>query len=314
MPHGRGVVSTSGTGSQPVRTDTLTELPGVAELSLTRAVTLYWDRQLLGASRRRHVDDLGIGVVVQGQYPASCAVVDLGSTRLKELDLSRELVILGWVRDETLVHLARLLEGDEGDLSSESANHYCFGMVLRVLGEVGFNPLTRATLLRIGYRDLCRDLDPQSPEGIRIDLGTQGIARVGLNADDAVLEIAVDHPRSGAVLEARLAGAFPSMVVARGPARTGQVARYEARMPLPVSVSEVRRLMAQLRAGLTRLVAMFEPARFEGVARSIATFGARDTLARFETGASPASGPVSGPELPAPAPEGFGPAENTTVH
>ncbi|MEZ4416952.1 MAG: hypothetical protein R3E10_14470 [Gemmatimonadota bacterium] len=268
------------------RPDALGDVPGTPDLALTRSVILYWDRQVIGASQP-HVDDIGVGLVLEGRYAASTSVLDLGSTRLRELDLSRELAVLGWVRSETLAHVLDLLAAQQGapDLISrpdQRVGPYCFGLGLRVLAGLGFSAATRPAFLRIGFRDLRRDFDPDGRRGIRVDLGEQGIASFELDVDDLTLRIRLDRARDASLLETALNRSFPGLTVRRaGMLQRASTVLYEARVPLPRSVNETRELMRTLRAGLIRLVARFEPARYEELARSLEIFGHRDTLLRF---------------------------------
>lgn len=278
------------------RPDALADVPGTPDLALTRAVVLYWDRQVIG-SAGSHLDDIGVGLVLEGRYAASTSVLDLGSTRVRELDLSRELAVLGWVRQETLTHVLDLISATaEPTRPGALAGPYCFGLGLRVLGHLGFSSLTRPAFLRIGFRDVRRDVDADGRRGIRVDLGEDGVAAFSLDPDDVTLKVQVDRPRDPAHLEVALGRCFPGFPLRRaGLLPRGSSVLYEARLPLPRSVGETRELMRQIRGGLTRLVARFEPARHEELARGLETFGARDTLLRFHP-ASAASAALLEPQ------------------
>ena len=318
MPLNEGRVGSSVGGGSYVRPDALADMPGVPELSLTRAVVLYWDRQVLGSTPGRHADDIGLGVVMEGSYPASCAVLDLGSTRIQEVDLSGELLVLGWVREETLSHIGELLEhrgAAREDLlrsTKDEVAPYCFALGLRVLEHTGFTSLSRTAFLRISFRDLCRDLDPQSPQGIRVDMGSEGIARIALNSDDLTLVVTVDQARDALSVETSLAKAFSALPLRRALKSTDHATMYEARMPLPTSVSEVRALMRTVRAGVDRLLSKFEPVRHAELSKSAETFGHRDTLLRFlATGSAEGKPGTEAPTIPTLSPAV---AENATVH
>src|SRR5687767_689080 len=84
--------------------------------------------------------------------------VDLGSADVKLLDLSSELVVLDWVYDPTLEHVGRLVSDSALGIAGQRDElaRFSFRLALRLLERVGFGPLTRPTLLRIGFRDICR--------------------------------------------------------------------------------------------------------------------------------------------------------------
>src|SRR5690606_12732469 len=115
------------------------------------------------------------GLVLDGEYAASAEVLELGSGTIRQLDLSAELVILDWVYEPTLDHV-RLLLDTPRDLSLMSGGvvpgplvQYCQAITLSVLGRVGYNALTRPTVLRMGFRDIVRDLDMNERTAVRIN-------------------------------------------------------------------------------------------------------------------------------------------------
>ena len=101
------------------------------------------------------IRDIVLALVLEGRYAASADAVDLGSADVKQLDLSHELVVLDWAYEPTLEHAATLLRDaasrgrEDGELE-----RFCFRIALRAIERVGFSPLTRPTLLRIGFRDV----------------------------------------------------------------------------------------------------------------------------------------------------------------
>jgi hypothetical protein len=255
------------------------DVPGVCAVPLTRAIVQYRAVHEMDLAGSR-VSDIGMGLVMDGRYAAAAEVLDLGSGRLKVLDLSRELVILDWAYEPTHEHLQALLaaDGEEGE-----ARRYGFRMAMGVLGRVGFGPLTRPVLLRIGYRDVCRDFDLHEETSIRIVLGAGRVVRAHLDYDDCALVFrtamhAPDRPFERAVMDA-----FPGAAVRRvDPSGPEASLRYRVAFELPGSVREVRSVVSEIRDGLAHLTARFEPDRFRAVAGLVQTFGARETLSGLE--------------------------------
>ena len=133
-----------------IRPEAMADVPGVCELPLTRAIVQYRDVHEVEVPGGR-IQDIGLALVLEGRYAASADVVDLGSSDVKQLDLSHELVVLDWVYEPTLDHASRLVRdaaarGRDGELE-----RFCFQVALRAIERVGFSPLTRPTLLRFGF-------------------------------------------------------------------------------------------------------------------------------------------------------------------
>ena len=149
------------------RPDALADVPGICDLPLTRAVVQYRDVHELHHPGGR-IRDIGLAVVMAGRFASSARAVDLGSAEVKYLNLTTELVILDWVYDPTLAHLRALSDAREQPSRGEQLRRYCFDLALRVLDRRGFTPLTRPILLRIGFRDLCKDLDLHEDTVVRI--------------------------------------------------------------------------------------------------------------------------------------------------
>ena len=269
--------------------EAMSDVPGVCELPLTRAVVQYRDVHELQLAGGR-IQDIGLGLVLEGRYASSAEVVDLGSAVVKTLDLSAELVVVDWAYEPTLEHAHALLRaaaterarGAAGGEAGPELERFCFRLALNVLERVGFGPITRATLLRIGFRDICRDLDLHEGTSVRIDAGLGRVVRVHLDYDGnaLVFRTATDAPDPG--LEAALVDAFPAGDLRRlVPPTPGRSGGYHLRFPLPADLSETREQLARIRSGVVRLLARFEPARLEELERVVGTFGRRETLARL---------------------------------
>lgn len=270
-------------------TETLPEamgdVPGICELPLTRAVVQYRDVHEMDTPGGR-IEDIGLALVVEGRFAASAEVLDLGSGHLKVLDLSTELVVLDWVYEPTLDHVASLVTAAAaGSPEGESLRPYAFRLGLRVLERVGFGPLTRPSFLRIGFRDICRDLDLHEGTSIRIVLGPGRLTRVHLDYDACALLFRTALQRPDAQLEHALLCAFPGAEVRRlVPVRETDSLDYQVRFSLPESLPEAREALGCMRRGLAALVARFEAGRYAEMAPVLETFGARETLAGLRVG------------------------------
>lgn len=276
-------------------TETLPEamgdVPGICELPLTRAVVQYRDVHEMDAPGGR-IEDIGLALVVEGRFASSAEVLDLGSGHLKVLDLSTELVVLDWVYEPTLAHVASLVTAAAAGGEEPVLRTYAFRLGLRVLQRVGFGPLTRPSFLRIGFRDICRDLDLHEGTSIRIVLGPGRLTRVHLDYDTCALVFRTALKEPDAQLEHVLVTAFPAGEVRRlVPVRETDSLAYQVRFPLPESLAETREVLGAMRQGLGALVARFEPRRFEAMDRLLETFGVRETLAGLHV-AEPRHQPV----------------------
>lgn len=263
------------------RPEAMSDVPGVCELPLTRAVVQYRDVHEVDVPGGR-IRDIGLALVLEGRYASTAEVVDLGSADVKLLDLSGELVILDWVYEPTLEHVGGLVrsaaEGrDQGELS-----RFCFRLALSVIERVGFGPLTRPTLLRVGFRDICRDLDLNDGTSVRISAGGGQIVRAHLDYDGNALLVRTPTAQADPSLEAALRDAFPATDLRRlVPASPAAAGGYQVRFPLPLSLEELRSELQGVRSGLARLVARFEPDRFASIESTLETFGERETLGRL---------------------------------
>ena len=267
------------------RPEAMADVPGVCELPLTRAVVHYRDFHEVDSPGGR-IQDIGLALVLEGRFASSAEVLDLGSSAVKLLDLSSELVVLDWVYEPTLKHVNRLLiertRGDEDVGVAGRLGAYSFQMALSLLGRLGYGPLTRPTFLRIGFRDICRDLDFHEGTAVRIILGEHRVARAHLDYDSNSLVFSTPSPEPDASLESGVLGAFPHSDVMRiSEAHNGGSVYYQVRLSFPASLAEAREELRTIRRGLGGLLARFEPERFKGIEQHITTFGSRDTLSQL---------------------------------
>jgi hypothetical protein len=264
----------------------MADVPGVCELSLTRAVVQYRGVHEVDLPEGR-IEDIGLALVLEGQFASSAQVVDLGSARVKQLDLSTELVVLDWVYEPTLEHVHRLLRvasdpGAEGRAARKELAPYCFDLALRVLRRAGYGPLSRSALLRIGFRDICRDLDLHEGTSVRIVLGRGRLVRAHMDCDGNSLVFRTAFQGPDEVFESALKEAFSGQDIRRlVPAGEGLDLSYQVRFPLPLDLQEVRMMVREMRNGLIHLLARFEPDRYRALLSVLETFGTRETLGRI---------------------------------
>lgn len=260
----------------------MADVPGVCELPLTRAVVQYRDLHEVDVPGGR-IQDVGLALVLEGRYASSAEVIDLGSAEVKLLDLSHELVILDWVYEPTLEHVGKLIraaaEGNRGELSK-----FCFQVGLEVLERVGFSSLTRPSLLRIGYRDVCRDLDLHEGTSVRFVLGAGRVVRVHMDYEANALLVRTPTSTRDPVLEEALTAAFPGCDLRRiVPPSSAAAGGYQVRFALALDLDELREQLTVIRNGLLRLFTRFEPQRVRQVESMLATFGDRETLGRLRS-------------------------------
>ncbi|MSR36891.1 MAG: hypothetical protein EXR95_09695 [Gemmatimonadetes bacterium] len=264
------------------RPEAMADVPGVCELPLTRAVVQYRDRHEIDMDGGR-IQDIGLALVLEGRYASAAEAVDLGSADVKLLDLSSELVVLDWVYDPTLEHVAKLISdaalGAPGQ--RDELARFSFRLALRLLERVGFGPLTRPTLLRIGFRDICRDLDLHDGTSVRIVAGPGRVVRTQLDYDGNALSFRTAADRPDPELEAALLEAFPHADARRRLPAPGGPSGYQVRLALPLTLDEARSTMAGIRSGLGHLIARFEPDRYRSLEPVLSTFGSRETLAQL---------------------------------
>ncbi|MGD2071493.1 MAG: hypothetical protein PVI57_22695 [Gemmatimonadota bacterium] len=271
------------------RPEAMSDVPGVCELPLTRAVVQYRDVHEMDLAGGR-IQDIGLALVLEGRFASSAEAIDLGSASVKLLDLSAELVVLDWVYEPTLEHAHRLVRavasraerGEERAESHREMERFCFRLAMTVLERVGYGPLTRPSLLRIGFRDVCRDLDLHEGTSVRIAMAAGRVVRAHLDYDGNALVFRTAGTAPDPGLEDALADAFPTGALHRlVPSTAGRGGGYQVRFPLPLGIDEAREELASIRTGLARLVSRFEPERFRALERVVDTFGRRETLARL---------------------------------
>ena len=232
------------------RPEAMSDVPGVCELPLTRALVQYRDVHETDMAGGR-IQDIGLALVLEGRYASSAEALDLGSADLKILDLSAELVVLDWAYEPTLDHARALLRESLTSGDRKPLERFGFRLALRVLERLGFGALTRPTLMRIGFRDICRDLDLHEGTSVRIVMGSGHVARAHLDYDGNALVFSTATSERDRALEDALRRSFPSGDVRRLlPASEAASGGYQVRFPLPHSVSEVRQEMTRLREGL----------------------------------------------------------------
>jgi hypothetical protein len=226
------------------------------------------------------IEDIGLALVVEGKYASTAEAVDLGSGSVKVLDLSTELVVLDWVYEPTVDHVSELITASAAMREQDALRSYSRKLGLRVLERVGFGPLTRPTFLRVGFRDICRDLDLHEGTSIRFLLGPGRLTRAHLDYDSCALVFRTAFHEPDGPLEHALAEAFPNADLHREePATPSDAVAYHVRMSIPTTLAEGRAALAAMRRGLATLMARFEAERFASVERLMETFGARETLA-----------------------------------
>jgi len=263
------------------RSEAMEDVPGVCELPLTRAIVQYREVHEVDQVGGR-IRDIGLALVLEGKYAATCDAVDLGSGDVKRLDLSHELVVLDWAYEPTLDHAAELVRNAAAHGRDGELERFCFRVALRAIERNGFSPLTRPTLLRIGFRDVCRDLDLHEATAVRLSLGDRRVVRIHMDYEGNALAVRTPTAHPDPALEDGLARAFPTWEIRRlVPPSVAQAGGYQVRVPLSLSLSELREQVARIRSGLVRLIGRFEPARVERLEHHVDTFGERETLARI---------------------------------
>lgn len=269
---------------QESRPEAMADVPGACELPLTRAVVQYRDVHEIDTPGGR-IQDIGLALVLEGRYASSAEAVDLGSAHVKLLDLSHELVVVDWVYEPTLEHVSSLIRAAAEGSADGELERFCFQVGMQVLERAGFSPLTRPSLLRLGFRDVCRDLDLHEGTSVRIMLGGGRMVRVHMDYEGNALVVRTPTAARDGALEESLAAAFPHgdirRLVTASPAAVGG---YQIRFSLPQSLDELREEVAAVRSGILKLLTRFEPDRVRELEEVLSTFGERETLARLRPG------------------------------
>jgi hypothetical protein len=153
--------------------------------------------------------------------------------------------------------------------------------------------------MRIGFRDICRDLDLHEGTSVRIAMGRGRLARARLDADGSALIFGTAFREPDEVLEDALRASFPRRDLRRVlPTGGREGISYQVRLPLPLAFSEVRTQIKEVREGLAHLLARFEPQRYRALQEVLETFGTRETLARLQLREPRVqTQPLSGPPL-----------------
>lgn len=256
----------------PLERDPL--LTDVCDLSLTRAILLHRGREDASLPGGR-TEDLGLGVILDGRSPARAEILDLGSAQMRIAGLEGPLVILGWVFSSTLKNLRANLER-----GSEELRRSTLPLALETIRRAGFGPLTRPLVLRLGFRDLARDLDLHESTAIRLLLPGGRVVRIHLEYDTTTLVARTGSGTRDPVLECAFRDAFSAEDVGAGAClEAGGIHCYRIPFPPPSGLEETGRLMRRLRSGFLHLFARFESDRYEAVREQLQTFGERDSLA-----------------------------------
>jgi len=287
------------------RPEAMADVPGVCDLSLTRAVVQYRESHE-AISSGGSIQDIGLGLVVEGRFAAASEVLDLGSGKLKVLDLSSELVVLDWVHQPTLEYINRLIADQEDKLTS-----YSLRMAIKLLSRVGYGPLTRPTILRIGFRDICQDLDFHEGTSVRIVMETNlDAVQVNLDYNRGSLIFTGSSSDRCQVLEQALLKAFPeNEIVYTGLQHVSGTVQYEVLFAVPSNLAGVQQECLTVRTGLMCLLETFESKRHEVIQHHLATFGRRNTLSQVSLGdRNPRFETLSGDDT------GNGTLSLTTVH
>jgi len=252
-------------------------LTATFEVSLTRAVLPYRDGSD-GSPPGGRIQDIGLGVVVDGVDPARADVIDLGSAELRVVNLAGPLVVMGWLYPSGLRSLGRVVADSESGAGTR-ARTFTFGLAVRALRGAGFGPLTRPTVLRIGFRDVCQDLDLHEGTAVRLLLPSGGVVRMHMDYENVSLVARTGRSTPSPELEAALVEAFPGQDLLRGPMRDAVGAHaYHLPLPIPRTLEETRDLLGAVRRGLIRVLGRFEPERLGALRELTATFGERDSL------------------------------------
>jgi hypothetical protein len=254
-------------------------LTGRCEVPLRRAVVPYRDPEEAAFPGGR-LRDLGLGLVLDDAQPSRMRVLDLGSGEVRHAGLGGPLVLLGWVFSRLHRELEGLVEqGTPPELLARRTRP----LALRILLETGFGPVTRALHLRMGFQDLCQDLDLHEGAAIRLSTPDAGPLRCHLDYEGSTLVVRTGRSQPVKELEEALAEAFPTRRILRVLQGEGRLTgEYQVDLPMSRSLSELRQEIRGLRRGFLHLLARFEPRRFQALKEAAQAFGERDSLAVLE--------------------------------
>jgi hypothetical protein len=254
-------------------------LTGACEIPLERAVLPYRSiPDAVGTGGRVH--DLGLGVVLEVSGASRARVVDLGSGEIRDADLTPPVVLLGWVFPRTF---REIQVGVAGSISPGDRRHWSRQFAFPLLRELGLSALTRPTFLRLGFLDLCQDLDLHDEAAIRMHLGASGAIRAHLEPETSQLILRTGKSAGLPELEGALSEAFPLFPLSRRRQGEGRLTvELSLALPLRTELPSLRRDLASVRAGFESLLRLFEPERFDAYRSTVLAFGARDSLAALD--------------------------------
>jgi len=249
---------------------------GTCEVSLSRAVVPFRD-PLEPAHPGGRIRDLGLGLVLENPDASRSRVLDLGSGEVRHPNLSGPLVLLGWVFPRLFRDLVRRMEAPEG---AEELVRVTRPLALGLIAQVGFTPLTRPLHLRMGFQDICQDIDLHEDTAIRLALPGAGPIRCHLDYEESILVIRTGRSHPAPELEGALADAFPSRRILRTTRGEGRRTHdYHLMLPVSRSLPEMCQEMRRLRRGFLHLMARFEADRYQALKEATTAFGERDSLA-----------------------------------
>lgn len=246
---------------------------GGCEVSLERAVVPYVTREDRALPGGRSTD-LGVGVVLEGPRSGRCEILDLASGEIRSAELAPPMIVFGWIFTTPFRELLRARRAGEPGRTPALAG--------RILGQIGYGPLTRPVFLRAGFRDVAMDLDPHEGTAVRLGLPGGGVARAHLDYDRAVLVVRTGRSTIDPALAKALPDAFPRRPLFRVTSGAGQgSAELHVHLPDLPALADLRGEIRRLRRGLLHLLARFDEPRYRTVSELVAGFGERDLLGRL---------------------------------
>ena len=188
--------------------------------------------------------------------------------------------------------------------ASELADTETLPVALGVLRRRGFDPLLRPVFLKVGFRDICRDLDPHEGQAVRVLVEGERVAWAHLDCESVAVVVRTAQARPDPALERALAEAFPQGRHSRfRSVETLGFVIHRVGLPAPWGTEGLRTTVEQVRDGLLKLLEVSEPERWASVNQVLRALGPRDTLASL----SPDGGTMVGGEAaPEAAPATWG--------